>query len=49
MEFCIKVHLHKGHNNVLLFDENNIEFISSEVVQIDDVHIDFTTQLPFVR
>lgn len=41
--------LHKGHNNVLLFDENNIEFISSEVVQIDDVHIDFTTQLPFVK
>lgn len=39
--------LRKGGTNIMLFEEKNIKFISSEIISINDVNVDYTTQLPF--
>lgn len=39
--------LKKGKNNILLFDEANVDFIASEIVEINDVNIDYSNILPF--
>lgn len=39
--------LKKGKNNILIFDETNVDFIASEIVQINDVNIDYSNILPF--
>ncbi len=40
--------LKKGKNNILLFDETNVDFIASEIVEINDVNIDYFNILPFL-
>lgn len=39
----------KGKYNVLLFDESHVDFISSEITEILDVRITYTTILPFSK
>lgn len=39
--------LKKGKNNILLFDEANVDFIASEIVEINNVNIDYSNILPF--
>lgn len=39
--------LKKGGVNVMLFEENNVTFTSSEIITIDNITIDYTTNLPF--
>lgn len=39
--------LKKGKNNILLFDEANVDFIASEIIEIKDVNIDYFNILPF--
>ncbi len=39
--------LKKGENNIMLFDEKNVDFTISEIVSIDNVSIDYSTVLPF--
>ena len=39
--------LKKGKNNILLFNEENVDFISSEIIVINDVNIDYSNILPF--
>lgn len=41
-----KSSLHKNKNNILLFNEKNVDFIHSEIVTINDVKIDFANILP---
>lgn len=36
-----------GGYNILLFDENKVQFLSSEIVTINDVKIDYSRMLPF--
>lgn len=38
--------LKKEKNNILLFDETNVDFIASEIVEINDVNIDYSNILP---
>lgn len=38
--------LNKDGKNALLFCEDNVEFISSEIVTVDNVHIDYSTIYP---
>ena len=37
----------KNGVNVMLFDENNVTFTSSEIITIDNITINYTTNLPF--
>ena len=39
--------LRKGEYNVLLFDDTKVRFVSSEIVAINDVRIDYSCLLPF--
>lgn len=41
-----KSSLKKGKNNILLFDEVNVDFVSSEIIVINDVNIDYSNILP---
>lgn len=43
-----KSSLKKEENNILLFDESNVDFISSEIIMINNVSIDYSNILPFV-
>lgn len=36
-------------NNVMLFDEENVKFLSSEIVNINGIHINYTTEMPFKK
>ena len=38
--------LKKEKNNILLFDEVNVGFVSSEIVVINNVNIDYSNILP---
>lgn len=38
--------LKKGEKNILLFDETDVDFISSEIVAINDVNIDYEIVFP---
>lgn len=39
--------INKGRNNILLFDESTVDFISSDFIVINDVSVDYSTILPF--
>lgn len=39
--------MQSGGYNILLFDENNVKFLSSEIVSINDVKINYSQVLPF--
>lgn len=39
--------MRSGGYNILLFDEKKVKFLSSEIVSINDVKIDFSQVLPF--
>lgn len=41
--------LKKNKNNVLLFDETVVDFISSEITEINDVNVFYSTILPFSK
>ena len=41
--------MRSGGNNILLFDESKVKFLSSEIVSINDVSIDYSQVLPFVN
>lgn len=41
--------LKKNKNNVLLFDETHVDFIASEIVEINDVSVLYSTVLPFSK
>lgn len=43
-----KSSLKNEENNILLFDESNVDFISSDVIMINNVSIDYSNILPFV-
>ena len=37
----------KGKNNILLFDESVVDYIASEITEIQDVHVSYVRILPF--
>ena len=39
--------MRSGGYNILLFDDKKVKFLSSEIVSINDVKIDFSQVLPF--
>lgn len=39
----------KDGTNIILFDKKKVNFKSSEIVSIDNIHIDYTTQLPIKK
>lgn len=41
--------MRSGGYNILLFDEKNVQFLSSEIVSINDVKIDYSQVLPFTN
>lgn len=43
-----KSSLKKEENNILLFDESSVDFISSEIIIINNVSVDYSYILPFV-
>ena len=36
-------------NNILLFDESNVDFIFSEIVAINNIEVEYSNILPFVN